>query len=239
MNTEKLLKDSMLQLGFEISEKQISQFMTYKQLLLEWNEKINLTAITDEKDIILKHFVDSVSLLTAIDIKEGMSFIDVGTGAGFPGIPVKIMFPQINITLLDSLQKRITFLEEVIGTLQLQNTECIHMRAEDGGQSKELREHFDCCVSRAVASLNILCEYCMPFVKCGGYFVSLKGPDVSQEIMEAQKAISTLGCKLEKTEKVEIPNSDITHSVIILKKLCQTPSQYPRKAGKASKSPIK
>lgn len=234
---DKILIEACEKLGVELDARQVSQFMKYKDLLLEWNEKINLTAITDEKEILLKHFADSVSVLPFIDIK-GKDVIDVGTGGGFPGVPLKIACPLANVTLLDSLNKRINFLKEVVSELGLSNVSCVHSRAEDGGQDLNYREKFDVCVSRAVANLAVLTEYCLPFIKVGGTFVSLKGPDAKPEVIQAQNAIDVLGGQIDIVEKVKIPFTDINHTLIMIKKVRQTPSKYPRKSGKISKSPI-
>ena len=239
MDNRQLLNDSLNKMGIDITEKQTQQFFDYKSLLLQWNEKMNLTAITDEGEVVIKHFADSVSILSAVNIEEGATIIDVGTGAGFPGLPVKIVRPDLKVTLLDSLNKRIGFLNEVCTQLNLEPVDNIHARAEDGGQNHELREKFDYCLSRAVANLAVLSEYCLPFVKVGGSFISLKGPDVAQEVNDGETAIKKLGGKVEQVIKIEIPNSDITHSLVIIKKIAKTPKLYPRKAGTASKNPIK
>ena len=234
---EELLCESCRKIGVELNQAQLKQFMTYKDMLIEWNEKMNLTARTDDREIILKHFVDCLALCSGADM-SGKKIIDVGTGAGFPGVPVKIACPDIDITLLDSLNKRITFLNELTKALGLEKTDCVHMRAEDGGNDKGLRESFDVCISRAVANLAVLCEYCLPFVRVGGMFISMKGPDVSQEISEAEKAIKVLGGEISEIKTVSIPETDINHSLIIIKKIRSTPSKYPRKAGKVKKEPI-
>ena len=234
---EELFCESCRKIGVELNQAQLKQFMTYKDMLIVWNEKMNLTAITDDREIILKHFVDCLALCSGADM-PGKKIIDVGTGAGFPGVPVKIACPDIDITLLDSLNKRITFLNELTKALGLEKTDCVHMRAEDGGNDKGLRESFDMCISRAVANLAVLCEYCLPFVRVGGMFISMKGPDVSQEISEAEKAIKVLGGEISEIKKVSIPETDINHSLIIIKKIRSTPSKYPRKAGKVKKEPI-
>ena len=232
-----LLKTSAEKMGIELSQNQLEKFDLYKKLLLEWNEKMNLTAITDYEGIAIKHFADSISVLPLIENKNA-SLIDVGTGAGFPGIPLKIANDGFKVTLLDSLNKRITFLEEVKKELGITNLECIHSRAEDGGRNADLREKFDYCVSRAVARLSVLSEYCMPFVAVGGYFISLKGPDAAEELTEAQKAISVLGGKVEKVVEITIPESDLKHCAVVIKKIKSTPKAYPRKAGTAAKKPI-
>ena len=232
-----LLKTSAEKMGIELSQNQLEKFDLYKKLLLEWNEKMNLTAITDDEGIAIKHFADSISVLPLIENKNA-SLIDVGTGAGFPGIPLKIANDGFKVTLLDSLNKRITFLEEVKKELGITNLECIHSRAEDGGRNTDLREKFDYCVSRAVARLSVLSEYCMPFVAVGGYFISLKGPDAAEELTEAQKAISVLGGKVEKVVEITIPESDLKHCAVVIKKIKSTPKVYPRKAGTAAKKPL-
>ena len=232
-----LLKTSAEKMGIELSQNQLEKFDLYKKLLLEWNEKMNLTAITDDEGIAIKHFADSISVLPLIENKNA-SLIDVGTGAGFPGIPLKIANDGFKVTLLDSLNKRITFLEEVKKELGITNLECIHSRAEDGGRNTDLREKFDYCVSRAVAKLSVLSEYCMPFVAVGGYFISLKGPDAAEELTEAQKAISVLGGKVEKVVEITIPESDLKHCAVVIKKIKSTPKAYPRKAGTAAKKPL-
>lgn len=232
-----LLKTSAKKMGIELSQNQLEKFDLYKKLLLEWNEKMNLTAITDYEGIAIKHFADSISVLPLIENKNA-SLIDVGTGAGFPGIPLKIANDGFKVTLLDSLNKRITFLEEVKKELGITNLECIHSRAEDGGRNADLREKFDYCVSRAVARLSVLSEYCMPFVAVGGYFISLKGPDAAEELTEAQKAISVLGGKVEKVVEITIPESDLKHCAVVIKKIKSTPKVYPRKAGTAAKKPL-
>ena len=234
---EELLAESCKKINIELTEKQIKQFIDYKDMLLEWNEKFNLTAITDEREIILKHFVDCLAISAGAEL-AGKKIIDVGTGAGFPGVPVKIAFPDTQMTLLDSLNKRITFLEELKNKLGLENVICIHSRAEDGGADKNLREGFYLCISRAVANLAVLSEYCLPFVKVGGYFISMKGPDVKDELKESEKAIKVLGGEVKEVKLINIPETDINHSLIIIKKIKPTPSKYPRKAGKAKKEPI-
>ncbi len=232
-----LLKKCVDELNISLTDKQLTQFLKYKELLLEWNEKMNLTAITEESEVAVKHFADSLTPLVFRDFK-GKSVIDVGTGAGFPGLPLKIAVPEINLTLLDSLNKRINFLECVVTELGLENVNCIHARAEDGGRDEDLREKFDFCVSRAVAPLNVLAEYDLPFVKVGGEFIALKGKAAFDEIKTAKKAVECLGGEITMAEDIRIPCSDIVHTVIFVQKIKQTSSKYPRKAGKITKSPI-
>ena len=214
------------------------KFMIYKELIKEWNKKINLTSITDDEEMIKKHFIDSIKVFQFLPLKCADKIIDVGTGAGFPGIPIKILCPQIHIVLLDSLNKRINFLNEVIDRLKLDDIKPVHGRAEDYGQNIDYREKFDIAVSRAVAELNVLSEYCIPFIKKGGYFIALKGPSAKQEIDRSNKSIKVLGGMLDSVIEVNIENTDLKHNLVIIKKEMSTPSYYPRKAGTASKNPI-
>ncbi len=225
-------------LNFDISEGQLKKFDTYVSLLLEWNEKMNLTAIVDPEDIMVEHFLDSISILKEIDIGQNSYVIDVGTGAGFPGIPIKIMRPDIKIVLMDSLRKRTEFLEALKDELDLMDVEIIHSRAEDLGRNEGYREQFDIALSRAVASLNILSEYCLPFVKVGGTFVSYKGPAAHEELSNAHRAIKVLGNGKPQIKKVEVPYSPKTHNLICIQKLSSTPKKYPRSPGKVKKSPL-
>ena len=229
------LKQGFNDLSMEVTDEQIAQLVRYGELLVEWNEKMNLTAITDPIEIAEKHFLDS-----AMCLKCGIagSVIDVGTGAGFPGLVLKILKPDIKLCLLDSLQKRLTFLETVTNELNLSDVTFVHARAEDGGRDKKLREKFDFAVARAVANLSTLSEYCLPFVKQNGCFVAMKGPKAQQEISDAQNALSKLGGKLDTVLEEKIPSTDLEHVIVSVKKVRQTPSQYPRKAGKPSKEPL-
>lgn len=220
--------------GLELAEEQYSQFYRYAELLVEWNEKMNLTGITDPKGITIKHFLDSAMLLKFCGLKSGASVIDVGTGAGFPGIPLKILRPDIKLTLLDSLNKRILFLKEVCAGIGIE-ADCIHARAEDGARKPELREKFDLATARAVASMPVLSEYCLPFVKKGGSFAALKGPN--ENIKEAEKAISILSGKISGVEEYSIPGGD-KRMLIIVKKISQSSSKYPRNSGQISKNPL-
>lgn len=223
------------QIDIELTKEQIEKYYNYMNLLLEWNEKINLTAIIDPKEIILKHFVDSLTI--AKYIKDDEKLIDVGTGAGFPGIPLSIVKENTDIVLLDSLNKRINFLEEVKENLKLENITTIHGRAEEFGKNKNEREKYDIATSRAVAPLNILLEYLLPLVKVGGRAICMKGANI-EEIENAKNALEILGGKIEKIEEITLPNSDIKRNIIIVKKVKNTPSKYPRKPGTPSKEPI-
>ena len=226
------------QFGLELSDKQIEQFSKYYDILVEWNKVMNLTAITEKEDVIIKHFADSLLLSKYKDLHENIDVIDVGTGAGFPGIPLKIAFPELNITLMDSLNKRLKFLDEVIDELGLQDIHTVHSRAEDGGRNNDLREHFDVSVSRAVANLATLVEYNLPFVKVGGYFVAYKSGDIDEELVNAKKAVSVLGGTIEEVKKFQLPGTDIDRSLVYIKKFKPTSGKFPRKAGLPSKEPV-
>lgn len=235
-----IFEKDLKQLHLELSKKQILQFISYYELLIDWNSRMNLTAITEFEDVLKKHFIDSLSLISAVSdlAQKQYDLIDVGTGAGFPGIPLKIAFPNLKITLLDSLNKRIQFLNEVICKLELQDIEAVHGRAEDFAKPDQFRERFDLCVSRAVANLSTLSEYCIPFVKPGGFFISYKSEKVNVELEEAKKAISVLGGSFQKNIEFLLPHSDITRNFIVIQKKNKTPLKYPRKAGLPSKEPI-
>lgn len=240
MENDKLDKfiKGLEQFNITINEKQKEQFLQYYDLLIEWNSFMNLTAITDFDEVCLKHFLDSLSLCKAIDCTKELSIIDVGTGAGFPGIPLKIVFPNLKITLLDSLGKRVKFLNEVIDKLNLYDIIAIHSRAEDYVKEKGIREEFDLCVSRAVANLSTLSEYCLPYVKKGGFFVSYKSEKIIEESKNAEKAIAILGGKIEKQTDFKLPDSDIYRNLFQIKKIKNTPMRFPRKAGLPSKEPL-
>lgn len=228
------------QLEIKLSEEQVGKFYKYYQLLIEWNSMMNLTAITKMDEVITKHFVDSLSLKKVIDDLEQKSYrlIDIGTGAGFPGIPLKIAFPEIKVTLLDSLNKRVKFLNEVITVLGLKDIEAVHGRAEDLAREDVSRETFDLCVSRAVANLSTLSEYCLPFVKVGGYFVPYKSGKLEEEMTAGKGAIKKLGGIIESVETFQLPNSD-ERSLVKVKKVAPINKKYPRKAGLPSKEPLR
>ncbi len=234
-----LMKEASLEVGLDLTEQQYNQFIMYMRLLQEWNEKINLTAITEDEEVIKKHFIDCIKAFKSNAVKNAKTIIDVGTGAGFPGLPIAIMNPNVKVTLLDSLNKRINFLDTVIAKLGLKNVITIHSRAEDGARKPEFRENFDVATSRAVANMAVLSEFCLPYVKLNGYFVALKGPAVDEEINDGKKAISTLGGELENIIEVNIEESDLKHNIVEIKKVRKCPKTYPRKAGTINKKPIK
>lgn len=231
-------ENDLKKMGVTLSECQIEQFLQYYEMLAEWNEVMNLTAITEYDDVMKKHFVDSVSLIKAYDVSKESTVIDVGTGAGFPGLALKIAFPELKITLLDSLNKRIQFLNEVIEQLGLSGVETVHGRAEDFAKPGKLRESFDLCVSRAVANLSTLSEYCLPFVKVGGQFISYKSEKVTEEAAAAGNAIKLLGGSINGQIEFKLPNSDIYRNLFIIDKAKETPKKFPRKAGLPGKEPL-
>lgn len=234
-----LIEIACKSVGMNLTKEKYDKFMLYKDLLKEWNEKINLTAITEDEEIVKKHFIDCIKAFNAEAFKKAHSIIDVGTGAGFPGIPIAIMRDDVKVTLLDSLNKRINFLNEVVAKLGLKNVTTIHSRAEDGARKKELREKFDIATSRAVANMSVLSEFCMPYVRINGNFIALKGPSVEEELSEAKNAIATLGGELIDVIKVQIEETDLRHNLVIIKKIKETSSIYPRKAGIITKKPLK
>lgn len=226
------------ELKIDLNEDQLNQFRIYKTLLKEWNQKINITSITEDEEIDIKHFLDSLTPLSTNVLDGNKKIIDIGTGGGFPGIPLKIKNSSLEVVLMDSLNKRITFLNEVIKQLGLTDIRAIHGRAEEWSIKEDYREQFDICISRAVASLNTLCEYCMPFVKVGGYFIAMKGPNIEEELDFSKNAIKLLGGRVKNTKKIQIPLSDITHSLIVIEKISETPTKYPRGGGKPKKNPL-
>lgn len=239
MNNREILKKGLEDLGITASDKVLNDFNIYREILVDWNQKMNLTGIEDEKEVYIKHFLDSVSSVKDNYIKDGVSIIDVGTGAGFPGLPLRICLENIKLTLLDSLNKRINFLQEVSNSLELDNIEFIHGRAEDFGKLEEYREQYDIATARAVAGLPILMEFCVPFIKVGGHFVCLKGPNANLELEESKAAMEALGIEFVDKIDVELPETDLNHNILVFKKVKSTPDKYPRKAGKPSKTPIK
>lgn len=226
-----LLQNYIKDYKITLTENQYEQFQKYFELLAEWNEKMNLTAITDESGVALKHFADSLSLLNFVDIPQNSSLADVGTGAGFPGVVLKIARPDIKLTLIDSLNKRLVFLGEVCAQLGIE-AELIHSRAEDGARDEKLRESFDFAVSRAVARMNVLSEYCLPYVKVGGAFCAMKGAQANEEFKESLNAINTLGGKLEKKYFFELPENGGERAIAVVRKVKNTPQKYPRQSEK-------
>ncbi|MEG2353873.1 MAG: 16S rRNA (guanine(527)-N(7))-methyltransferase RsmG [Clostridium sp.] len=233
-----LLKLAFNDAGLEFTDEKYNQFMKYKDMIKEWNQKINLTAITEDEEIIKKHFIDSIKVFKYKNFINGKTILDVGTGGGFPGIPIKIANPNCKIVLLDSLNKRIIFLNEVIKELGLQNISAIHGRAEEYANQSQYREQFDIVVSRAVANMCVLSEFCIPYVKPNGCFIALKGPAVEEELNDARNAIGILGGKLTEVQNVNIEGSELNHNLVVVKKIKTTPKQYPRKGG-ITKNPLR
>lgn len=231
---------SLGEIGVSLDRVQMEQFFRYYELLIEWNKVMNLTAITEMEDVVVKHFIDSISLVNGIQKLPEVSatMIDVGTGAGFPGIPLKIAFPELSVTLLDSLNKRVNFLNEVIGQLGLERIVAVHGRAEDFGRNLKYRERFDFCVSRAVASVSTLAEYCLPFVKVGGYFVPYKSGKIDEELEMGKGALKVLGGEMEDVVKFQLAGTEMERSFVMVRKVMGTPGRFPRKAGVPSKEPL-
>lgn len=239
MTNADILKKGIEDLGLKCSDETIDKFSKYREILVEWNQKMNLTGIEEEKEVYIKHFLDSVAAVKKGYIKDGMSIIDVGTGAGFPGLPLRICLENSKVTLLDSLNKRINFLSEVCTNINIDDIELIHGRAEDFGKDEKYREQYDIATARAVAGLPILMEICVPFIKVGGYFVCLKGPNADTELEESRKAMEVLGLEFVEKIDVELPEIELKHNIVVFKKVNSTPAKYPRKAGKPVKTPIK
>lgn len=238
---ERLMEEGLKEISLTLSEKQKEQFYQYYEMLIEWNKVMNLTAITELPEVVTKHFMDSLLIVKVVkDIHEKpYRCIDVGTGAGFPGIPLKIAFPNLKITLLDSLNKRVGFLNEVIAKLELTDIEAVHGRAEDFGRNSDYREQYDLCVSRAVANMSTLSEYCMPFVKKGGFFIPYKSGKVEEEVNQADSAVKKLGGEMNPVVVHLLPGTDVERTFVPVKKMGITPKKYPRKAGMPSKEPLK
>ena len=239
MEFKEKLKARALKEEISLSPKQLDQFELFYNMLIETNKSMNLTAITDEDEVIEKHFIDSLSCRRVMDMTKVKTCIDVGTGAGFPGIPLKIVYPEIQFVLVDSLNKRINFLNEVCTALDLKNVELIHSRAEDLAKNKSYRENFDKSVSRAVANLTTLAEYDLPFIKKGGQMIAMKGFEIDEELQNAEKAINILGGKIKEVNKFTLIDTDNKRSIVVIDKVKPTPKQFPRKAGKPLKEPIK
>lgn len=233
------MKECADEMGLEFNEIAYDKFTRYSEMLIDWNTRINLTAITDIDGIIKKHFIDSMKIFEFSKIRNAKKIIDVGTGAGFPGIPMKIVNDNFDLTLLDSLNKRIQYLKEVCKELNLKNVDFVHARAEDGAKMAAHREKYDIAVSRAVANMAVLAELCLPFVRPGGYFIALKGPSVEIELNEANRAIEEMGGKLLEVINVNIKNTDLNHNIVVIEKVAKTPYKYPRQAGLLSKNPIR
>ena len=239
MDFYNIMKTAADEVNVQFDEQMYDRFIKYMRLVQEWNQKINLTAITEDEEFIKKHFIDCIKAFKSDELKNAKTIIDVGTGAGFPGMPIAILREDIEVTLLDSLNKRINFLNLVIKELGLKNVITIHSRAEDGARKKELREKFDVATSRAVANMAVLSEFCLPYVKVSGYFVALKGPAIEEELANSEKALDILGGKFLRVDETIIEGTDLNHNIVIVEKIKQCPKTYPRKAGIVAKKPIK
>ncbi|ARW09103.1 16S rRNA (guanine(527)-N(7))-methyltransferase RsmG [Bacillus atrophaeus] len=237
MNIEEFTS-GLAEKGISLSSRQLEQFELYYEMLVEWNEKINLTSITEKKEVYLKHFYDSITAAFYVDFKQVNTICDVGAGAGFPSLPIKICFPHLQISIVDSLNKRITFLEKLAEALQLENTSFYHDRAETFGQRQDLRESYDIVTARAVARLSVLSELCLPLVKKNGLFVALKAASAEEELKAGKKAITTLGGELEQVHSFKLPMEESDRNIIVMRKKKNTPKKYPRKPGTPNKSPI-
>ena len=232
------LENGCRELGIELSQKQKNQFIQFYEFLVEKNKVMNLTGITEFQEVLVKHFLDSLACVKAVDMSRIKRIMDIGTGAGFPGVPLKIAFPHLEACLLDSLKKRVNFLEETFQMLKLENITAIHGRAEEYAKNKQYRETYDLCVSRAVSNLATLSEYCLPYVKTGGYFISYKSGTVQEEVEQAQKAVKILGGKIQDVVYFQLPDSEIQRSLVVIEKIKATPGRYPRKAGTPLKEPL-
>ncbi len=232
------LRENLKKIGCEPSDLQCEQLNNFHKILCEWNEFMNLTGITEYNEVVIKHFVDSLAVNCVYSFKKTDRVVDIGTGAGFPGIPLKIMYPDTRFTLLDSLNKRIKFLDEVIRINSLDGIETLHGRAEDYARDKNYREVFDVCVSRAVANLSTLSEYCLPYVKVGGVFISYKAGQLDEELKASERAIKLLGGEIKEVHKLTLPDTDIDRTFVVIKKTAATSKKYPRKAGLPSKEPL-
>lgn len=235
----KKLIAALEQLNITYNEETIEKYRKYMDGIIEWNEKINLTSITDRDEFIVKHYIDSIMCVPCKEFQNAKKIIDVGTGGGFPGIPLAIAAPDKEFVLMDSLNKRIKIINMLCAEIGINNVTAIHARAEELARNKNYRESYDLCVSRAVANLSTLSEYCLPFIKKGGYFLSYKGPDSKKEIIDARNAINILGGKIQRDEKATLENFNLEHKIIYIEKVKKTPAKYPRKAGTPSKEPLK
>lgn len=233
-----ILEEGCKELGITLDENQKKQFTDFYEYLVEKNKVMNLTGITEFQEVLIKHFLDSLACVKAVDMSRIKRIMDIGTGAGFPGVPLKIAFPHLEACLLDSLKKRVNFLEETFQMLKLENITAIHGRAEEYAKNKQYRETYDLCVSRAVSNLATLSEYCLPYVKTGGYFISYKSGTVQEEVEQAQKAVKILGGKIQNVVYFQLPDSEIQRSLVVIEKIKATPGRYPRKAGTPLKEPL-